>query len=142
MHTGVDVLKPLLATTDKNKSKTVVLGTVKGDMHDIGKNLVGMMFEGAGFEVIDIGIDQSAETFVDAVRQNNARAVALSALLTTTMPEMGVVIKALKEAGLNSDIKVIVGGAPVTAQYAVSIEADGYAPDAASAVDKLKELIA
>ncbi|MFC1798815.1 B12-binding domain-containing protein [Thermodesulfobacteriota bacterium] len=142
MHNGVEVLQPFLAAGGAKNSKVVVLGTVKGDLHDIGKNLVGMMFEGAGFEVVDIGVDQSAENFVEAIRRSNAQALAMSALLTTTMPEMGVVISAIKEAGLNKDVKVIIGGAPVTDEFATSIGADGYAPDAGSAVDKLKELIA
>jgi 5-methyltetrahydrofolate--homocysteine methyltransferase len=120
---------------------TVVLGTVKGDLHDIGKNLVGMMFEGAGFEVVDLGVDQSVEQYVEAVRKKGAQAVALSALLTTTMGEMAKVIDALKEAGLRKQVKVMIGGAPLNEKFAQTIGADGYAPDAGSAVEKLRKLI-
>jgi len=120
---------------------TVVLGTVKGDLHDIGKNLVGMMFEGAGFDVVDLGVDQSVEQFVEAVRKKGAQAVALSALLTTTMGEMAKVIDALKEAGLRNQVKVMIGGAPLNEKFAQAIGADGYAPDAGSAVEKLRKLI-
>ena len=118
-----------------------MLGTVKGDLHDIGKNLVGMMMVGAGFEVIDLGKNVSAEKFVEAVREHSPSVVALSALLTTTMPEQKNVIEALKEAGLRDVVKVMIGGAPVTASYAKEIGADAYTPDAASAADKAKEFI-
>ena len=141
MHNGMDILRPLLTKEGTKKVKTVVLGTVKGDLHDIGKNLVGMMFQGAGFEVIDIGVDQRAESFIEAAQRSGADAVAISALLTTTMKEMGVVVEALKQTGNNNQVKIIVGGAPVTAEFAVSIGADGYAPDAGSAVEKLQELV-
>jgi len=120
----------------------VALGTVKGDLHDIGKNLVMMMLEGAGFEVIDLGIDVPPEKFVEAVTEQGAQVVAMSALLTTTMPSMKGVIDALKEAGLEGKIKTVIGGAPVTQRYADEIGADGYARDAASGADKAKELIA
>lgn len=141
MHNGMDILRPLLTKEGTKKVKTVVLGTVKGDLHDIGKNLVGMMFQGAGFEVIDIGVDQRTESFIEAAQLSGADAVAISALLTTTMKEMGVVVEALKQSGVNNQVKIIVGGAPVTAEFAVSIGADGYAPDAGSAVEKLQELV-
>jgi len=119
----------------------VVLGTVKGDLHDIGKNSVGMMLEGAGFEVIDAGIDVAAEKFVQAAKEKKAHLIGLSALLTTTMVSMKDVIKALKEANLDGKVKVMIGGAPVTREYADEIGADGYAPDAASAVDEAKKLL-
>jgi 5-methyltetrahydrofolate--homocysteine methyltransferase len=117
----------------------VVLGTVKGDLHDIGKNLVRMMLQGGGFEVVDCGIDVPAEKYIEAVKESGAKILALSALLTTTMPQMAEVVKAVKEAGMG-DIKTMIGGAPVTQAYADEIGADGYAADAASAVDKAKEL--
>lgn len=141
MHTGMEVLRPLLESKGVKSAGKVVLGTMKGDLHDIGKNLVGMMFQGAGFEVIDLGVDQSAESFVEAVRSNGAEVVAMSALLTTTMTEMAGVIEALKRAWLRDQVKVMVGGAPVSQEFANSIGADGYAPDAATAVEKLRELL-
>ena len=117
----------------------VALGTVKGDLHDIGKNLVGMMLKGGGFDVLDLGIDVPAEKFVEVAKEGKVDAIALSALLTTTMPQMAEVIKALKEAGV--DVKVMIGGAPITQSYADEIGADGYAADAASAVDTAKALV-
>jgi 5-methyltetrahydrofolate--homocysteine methyltransferase len=141
MHAGMEVLKPLLEDTDMSTAGKVVLGTVKGDLHDIGKNLVGMMFRGAGYDVLDIGIDQPVENFIEAVRKTEAQVMGMSALLTTTMTEMSLVIEALKEAGLREKVKVLVGGAPVNADFASSIGADGYAPDAGSALDKVKALI-
>jgi 5-methyltetrahydrofolate--homocysteine methyltransferase len=119
----------------------VVIGTVQGDLHDIGKNLVKMMLEGAGFEVIDLGVDVSAQKFVDTAREQNADIIGLSALLTTTMPGMKTTIETLKEAGLHGKIKVMIGGAPITQDYADEIGADGYAPDASSAVRKAKQLL-
>jgi 5-methyltetrahydrofolate--homocysteine methyltransferase len=119
----------------------VVLGTVKGDVHDIGKNLVGMMLRGTGFQVIDLGINRAAEEFIRAVKEEEAKIVGLSALLTTTMPEMRNTIEALKAAGIREKVKVIVGGAPVSPEYAMQIGADGYARDAARAVDKVRELV-
>lgn len=142
MHAGMDVLKPLLSEADVPSMGVVVIGTVTGDMHDIGKNLVGMMLEGAGFEIIDLGTDTSPEAFVEAVRSEGADILGLSALLTTTMPGMRATIDALAEANLLDKVIVMVGGAPVTEEYAMQVEADGYAPDAASAVDKAKELLA
>jgi len=141
MKTGMEVLRPILVGKGVKSSGKVVLGTVQGDLHDIGKNLVGMMLEGAGFEIIDLGIDVSSEKFVEAVKENNAHLVGLSALLTTTMPYMKDVIKAMEEAGLREKIKIMIGGAPITQDYADEIGADGYAPDAASAVDKAKEIL-
>ncbi len=142
MHAGMDVLKPLLSEADVPSMGVVVIGTVTGDMHDIGKNLVGMMLEGAGFEIIDLGTDTSPEAFVEAVRSEGADILGLSALLTTTMPGMRATIDALAEANLLDKVIVMVGGAPVTEEFAKQVEADGYAPDAASAVDKAKELLA
>ena len=139
MHAGMDVLAPKLAEAGVEPVASVVLGTVKGDLHDIGKNLVGMMLTGAGLQVIDIGTDVTPEKFVEECKGSGAAVCALSALLTTTMPQMGEVIKALKEAGV--EVKTIIGGAPVTQSFADEIGADGYAPDAASAADVAKELI-
>jgi len=141
MHAGMDILKPLLSEAELKATGTFVIGTVKGDLHDIGKNLVGMMMEGAGFEVIDLGIDTPAEKFIEAVEEYEPELVGMSALLTTTMVQMKGVIEALKEAGLRDRVKVIVGGAPVTEKYAQDIGADGYAPNASAAVDKAKELL-
>ena len=141
MHGAMEILRPLLSETGAQEIGTFVIGTVKGDLHDIGKNLVGMMFEGAGFNVVDIGIDQDPQVFVDAVKEHKARLIGLSALLTTTMPKMGETINAIKEAGIRDQIKILVGGAPVTASFADEIGADGYASNAASAVEKGKELL-
>jgi 5-methyltetrahydrofolate--homocysteine methyltransferase len=121
---------------------TVVIGTAKGDLHDIGKNLVAAMLEGAGFKVVDLGVDVSPDQFVKAAQENSANIIAMSALLTTTMGSMRDTIKALDGAGLRSKTRVLIGGAPVTQSYADEIKADGYAPDAASAVDKAKEVLA
>jgi 5-methyltetrahydrofolate--homocysteine methyltransferase len=140
MSAGVDILKPLLTVEEQNASGKIVLGTVQGDMHDIGKNLVSMLMEGAGFTVIDLGTDVSPQKFVEAVRENSATFVGLSALLTTTMPRMKDTIDALKEAGIRDQIKIMVGGAPVTAEFAQQIGADAYAPDGGSAVKTAKEL--
>jgi corrinoid protein of di/trimethylamine methyltransferase len=142
MHAGMDVLKPLLAESDIPSAGTFVIGTVKGDLHDIGKNLVRMMIEGAGFEVVDLGVDVSPQGFVDAVREHNPDIVGMSALLTTTMTSMKGVIEALEESGLRDSIKLMIGGAPVTDAYAREIGADGYAPDAASAVDVARAFLA
>jgi 5-methyltetrahydrofolate--homocysteine methyltransferase len=141
MYAALDLLRPILSQSDIEPIGTVVIGTVKGDLHDIGKNLVRMMLEGGGFRVIDLGVDVAPEKFIEAIKEHNAQILAMSALLTTTMPSMKVTIDALKEAGLRDKVKVMVGGAPVTQQWADEIGADGYAPDAASAVDKAKELI-
>ncbi|MEX2093422.1 MAG: corrinoid protein [Pirellulales bacterium] len=140
MKAGMAVLKPLLAAGGGTKSMgTVVMGTVKGDLHDIGKNLVCMMAEGAGFTVVDLGIDQSADKYVAAVRAHSAGIVGMSALLTTTMPYMRVVIDTLKQEGLEH-VKVCIGGAPVSQTFAEEIGADGYGPDATRAVELFKEL--
>lgn len=142
MQAGLAVLKPHLVKDSYQSAGKVVAGTVKGDLHDIGKNLVCMMLEGAAFEIIDLGSDVTPQRFVEAVRDNNADFVAMSALLTTTMPEMKTTIEALKEAGLRSRVKILIGGAPVTSQYAQDIGADGFAPDASRAVALAKSLIA
>lgn len=141
MSKGVDVLRPHLASESTSSLGTCVIGTVQGDLHDIGKNLVAMMIESAGFKVVDLGIDVSAEKFVTAVKENeNVTLVACSGLLTTTMTAMKEIVTALKSSG-STGFKVIVGGAPVTAEYATEIGADGFAPDAGSAAVKAKELV-
>lgn len=141
MHAGMDILRPLLASSGVQATGKFMIGTVKGDLHDIGKNLVGMMMEGAGFEVIDLGIDTSAEQFVEAVERKQPELVGLSALLTTTMVQMKDVLEALQGAGLRDSVKVIVGGAPVTEQYAQEIGADAYASNASVAVETAKALL-
>jgi len=141
MHAGLGVLKPILAKSNVSAAAKIVIGTVKGDLHDIGKNLVGMMFEGAGFEVIDLGIDVPPDKFVQAAKEHKANAIGMSALLTTTMLQMKSTVEALQAAGLKGKVKAMVGGAPLTDEFAKQIGADGYAPDAASAVNKLKELL-
>ncbi len=133
MQGGLEILKPFLAAESVEPIGKVVTGTVKGDLHDIGKNLVGIMMEGAGFEIIDMGTDVSPEKFVEAVKESGAQVVAMSALLTTTMANMPDTIKAFEEAGLRDTVKVMIGGAPVTEDYAKKIGADGYAPDASQA---------
>jgi len=143
MDAGLKVLEPLMAGTDnKKKMGKVVLGTVKGDIHNLGKNLVSVMLKGAGFEVIDIGIDVPSEKFVEAATSEKAQLVGMSALLTTTMPYMRTVIEALQQAGLEGQVKTIIGGACVTQEYADEIGADGYAENAGVAVDKARELLA
>jgi 5-methyltetrahydrofolate--homocysteine methyltransferase len=141
MHGAMEILRPLLAESGAEGIGTLVIGTVKGDLHDIGKNLVGMMFEGAGFEVVDLGIDNEPQVFVDAIKEHKATLIGMSALLTTTMPKIGETINAIKEAGIRDQVKILVGGAPITASFAEEIGADGYASNAASAVDKGKELM-
>ena len=141
MHAGMDILKPKLAESGVEPIGKVLLGTVKGDLHDIGKNLVAMMLEGAGFEVIDLGIDVPPEKFVQAVNEQGGDVIAMSALLTTTMTQMKTTLEALEEAGVKGKVKTLIGGAPVTQNYADEIGADGYARDAASAADKAKELL-
>jgi 5-methyltetrahydrofolate--homocysteine methyltransferase len=144
MKAGLAVLKPHLAAQRDAAaalSATIVMGTVKGDLHDIGKNLVGMMAEGAGFTVVDLGTDASAEKFIAAAREHDARIVGISALLTTTMIHMRTVVQKFKEAGLD-DVRLCIGGAPTSADYARQIGADGYAADAASAVELFQRLIA
>ena len=141
MSSGLEIIKPLLAEANVKSKGKVVIGTVKGDLHDIGKNIVAMMLQGAGFDVVDLGADVPLEKFVEFVRKERADVVGMSALLTTTMIFMKDVIEALKNAGLRENVKVIIGGAPVTESYAAQIQADGYAPDAASAVDLTKKLL-
>jgi len=139
MSGAMDILRPKLSEGDLGSAGTLVIGTVAGDLHDIGKDLVGMMFEGAGYKVINIGIDQPNEEFVKAVKEHKPDVLGMSALLTTTMPRMGEVINSLKEAGIRDQVAVTVGGAPVTEEFAEEIGADIYAPNAGSAVDITKE---
>jgi 5-methyltetrahydrofolate--homocysteine methyltransferase len=139
MKAGMKLIKPLLIESGVKSAGTVVIGTIKGDLHDIGKNLVGMMLEGAGYEVVDLGVDVSAEQFAGAVKKHNAEMVGMSALLTTTMINMKNIIDHLKSEKLS--VKTIIGGAPVTNSYAEEVGADGYAPDAASAVEVVKTLV-
>jgi len=141
MKAGLAILRPELVKEDVKPLGKVVLGTVKGDLHDIGKNLVAIMIEGAGFEIVDMGVDVSPENFASAVKDNGAQVVGLSALLTTTMPSMKTTIDALEESGIRDDVKVIIGGAPVTQKYADEIGADGYARDAAGAATLVKSLL-
>jgi len=141
MKAGMAILRPLLAETGAPKVGTMIIGTVKGDIHDIGKNLVGMMMEGAGFEVIDLGINNSVENYFEAIKQHNPDILGMSALLTTTMPYMRVVIQALKDAKIRQDIIVLVGGAPLNDAFAEDIEADAYCRDAAVAVETAKKFM-
>lgn len=143
MKASLNILQPLLKSSDSVSLSMgkVVIGTVKGDLHDIGKNLVASMFEGCGFEVIDVGIDVTSDKFIDAIKEYNANILGMSALLTTTMPYMKTVIEALQEAGLRDKVKVMVGGAPISERFAVEIGADGYSDSANSAVVKAKELL-
>ncbi len=141
MQNGLNVLKPALVKAEVKPVGKVAAGTVQGDLHDIGKNLVCMMLEGAAFEILDLGKDVPPEAFVEAVREGGVQIVAMSALLTTTMANMQTTIEKLKEAGLRDQVKVMVGGAPVTQQYADHIGADGYAPDASKAVALAKSLL-
>jgi 5-methyltetrahydrofolate--homocysteine methyltransferase len=141
MHAGMNVLRPLLTESDTPTAGVYVIGTVKGDLHDIGKNLVRMMLEGAGFQTVDLGTDVEAQAFVDAVREHKPHLLGMSALLTTTMTQMKATVEALEEAGLRDSVKIMIGGAPVTAAFAEGIGADAYAPDAASAVDVARELV-
>jgi 5-methyltetrahydrofolate--homocysteine methyltransferase len=141
MKKGIEIIKPLLKDDSSQPKGTILMGTVKGDLHDIGKNLVIMMFEGAGFRVVDLGVDLSAEKVVEKVREIKPDALGLSALLTTTMPEMQKVIGMIRDQGLRDSVKVMVGGAPVDAAFAGKIGADGYGKDAADAVQVAKKLI-
>jgi 5-methyltetrahydrofolate--homocysteine methyltransferase len=142
MKAGMAILRPLLAETGAPKIGTMVIGTVKGDIHDIGKNLVAMMMEGAGFEVINIGINNSVEDFLAAIEEHNPDILGMSALLTTTMPYMRVVIEALEAAGIRKDLVVLVGGAPLNEAFAEDIRADAYCRDAAVAVETAKKFMA
>jgi len=141
MNVGLVIVKSLLAEANVKPQGKVVIGTMRGDLHDIGKNIVAMMLQGAGFEVIDLGADVPKEKFLEFVKKESANVLGMSALLTTTMLYMKEVIETVKNEGLRQDIKVIIGGAPVTEVYAAQIGADGYAPDAASAVDLTKRLL-
>jgi len=142
MKSGMGILRPLLAETGAPKMGKMVIGTVKGDIHDIGKNLVGMMMEGAGFEVVDIGINNSVEEYLAALEEHQPDILGMSALLTTTMPYMKVVIDTLQEKGMRSDYIVLVGGAPLNEAFAENIGADAYCRDAAVAVETTKEFMA
>jgi 5-methyltetrahydrofolate--homocysteine methyltransferase len=141
MSKAVEILKPLLGEDDNISAGHIVVGTVKGDLHDIGKNLVSMMVASSGFEVTDLGVDVAPETFVKAAQENNATVVALSALLTTTMPMMKKTIDAIRESSLGNTVKILVGGAPVTQAFADEIGADGYAADAGSATKLAKSFV-
>ncbi len=142
MNAALSIIEPLLADQDIKPAGTVAIGTVKGDLHDIGKNLVGMMLKGAGFGVIDLGIDVTPEKFISAVTEQGADIIGMSTLLTTTMPMMRDTVEAVKAAGLGDKVKIMIGGAPITQAYADEIGADGYAADAASAADLAKKLLA
>ena len=141
MKAGLAILRPQLVAEDVEPKGRVALGTVKGDLHDIGKNLVAIMIEGAGFEVVDLGVDVSPDVFVKAAQDDKVQVIGLSALLTTTMPSMKSTIAALNEAGVRDKVKVIVGGAPLTQKYADEIGADGYGRDAAAAANLVKSLL-
>jgi 5-methyltetrahydrofolate--homocysteine methyltransferase len=141
MQAGMKVLEPILVKAGIKPVATIAMGTVRGDLHDIGKNLVSMMMRGNGFKVVDLGIDVTPEKFVEAAKNEDVRLIGMSALLTTTMPSMKATIEELQKAGLLGRVKVLIGGAPITQRYADEIGADGYAPDAASAVDKAKALV-
>ncbi len=140
MKMGLDELRPLLMESGVEGKGTIVLGTVKGDLHDLGKTLVGMLLEGNGFKVVDLGVDVSANAFVDAARRHRADVIALSALLTTTTPQFRTVLESLDEAGLRGHMKVMVGGAPVSRALADEVGADGFAADCVSAVDEARRL--
>jgi 5-methyltetrahydrofolate--homocysteine methyltransferase len=142
MQSGLAILKPHLVDSAIEPAGKVAVGTVKGDLHDIGKNLVAMMLEGAGFIIYDLGTDVAPEAFVAAIEENEVDVIALSALLTTTMPSMEATVKAIDTAGLRDRVKIVVGGAPVTQEYADKIGADGFAPDASSAVTVTESLLA
>lgn len=141
MQACLGILKPLLVDADIKPVGKVAIGTVKGDLHDIGKNLVAMMLEGGGFEITDLGTDVSPEKYIEAIQREEVDIVGMSALLTTTMPNMVTTINAISEAGLREKVKIIIGGAPVTADYADQIGADGFAPDASQAVSLAKKLV-
>jgi len=141
MKACVAIVRPLLAERESSGARRVVIGTVQGDLHDIGKNLVAMMLEGAGFEVVDLGADVSPQSFVEAVKEHDARMICMSALLTTTRPAMKTTIDFLKDSAIGHEVKVMVGGAPVNEEYAAEIGAEGFAPDAASAAERAKELL-
>ncbi len=141
MKSGLEILRPHMIRTGVKSAGKVVIASVRGDLHDIGKNLVGMMLEGAGFEIVDMGTDVPTERLIEKLKEEKADILALSALLTTTMPNMKDAIEALKLAGMRENIKVLIGGAPVTEEYARQIGADGFAPDASRAVEAAKSLL-
>jgi corrinoid protein of di/trimethylamine methyltransferase len=141
MQASMEILRPLLSEVDAAGAGMVIVGTVEGDLHDIGKNLVGMMLEGAGFRVVDLGTDVKPSDFVEAAKEHKPNIVGLSALLTTTMPKMGETVNALKEAGIRDQIKVMAGGAPVTQDFVDEIGADAYGSNATAAVEKAKSLV-
>ncbi len=141
MAGAMDILKPLIAASGAKPIGTFVMGTVKGDIHDIGKNLCNIMLEGAGFQVVDIGVNVPPEKFVEAIQEHQPQAVGMSAFLTTTMPMFKTTIEAIAEAGLREQVKILVGGAPVTQEYCDTVGADGFAPDASSTVRLTKKLI-
>ncbi len=141
MHAAMEIIKPLLSESGADTKGKIIIGTVQGDLHDIGKNLVGMMLEGGGYTIIDLGVDIPSEKFVEEIKKNGVKLIGLSALLTTTMTGMKTIIDALKADKETADTKVMVGGAPLTQEYADSIGAAGYAPDASSAVDLANELL-
>jgi 5-methyltetrahydrofolate--homocysteine methyltransferase len=141
MHGAMDILRPLLSEADAAGVGTCLIGTVEGDLHDIGKNLVSMMLQGAGFQVIDLGTNISAQQFVEAVKEHQPNILGMSALLTTTMPRMEETIQALKEAGIRDQVKIMAGGAPVTQDFVDKIGGDAYGANAASATEKAKELV-
>jgi len=141
MHAAMDIIKPLLSETGTDTKGKIIIGTVQGDLHDIGKNLVGMMLEGGGYTVVDLGVDIPSEKFVEEIKKNGVKLIGLSALLTTTMTGMKTVIDTLKADKETAGVKVMVGGAPLTQEYADSIGAAGYAPDASSAVDLANDLL-
>jgi 5-methyltetrahydrofolate--homocysteine methyltransferase len=142
MHKGLDIINPLLAKAGHKGIGTVVIGTVEGDIHDIGKRIVGFLLEGTGFEVVDLGVDVKTDEFVRAIEEHKPDILGMSALLTTTMPNMEKIIDVLKEKGLRDKIKIVIGGAPINEQFANAIGADGYAPEAGSAVEMVKRLMA
>ena len=142
MRSALEILRPLMTASGQKLATKVVIGTVKGDLHDIGKNIVGSMLEGSGFEVIDLGSDVSPEKFVSAVMEQKPQIVCMSALLTVTMPAMKTTIDALTNAGVRTNVKVLIGGAPVTSQYAKEIGADGYSENASGAVGLVRNLLA
>lgn len=141
MQRGINVLRPLFGESGIEPQAVAIIGTVQGDSHDLGKTLVSMMMEGAGFKMVDLGVDVTSEQFVKSAKEEKAQLVCMSALLTTTMPSMKATLEALEEAGLRGKVKALIGGAPVTQEYADEIGADGYAPDAISAVKKASELV-
>lgn len=142
MKAGLELIRPKLLEENVEPLGKVAIGTVKGDLHDIGKNLVAMMLEGAGFEVIDLGVDVAPDIFVESVREQGVQIVCMSSLLTTTMASIQTTVDALKAAGLTDNVRIMVGGAPITQEFADKIGADGYAADAASAAEKARDLVA